>query len=115
MPINEKAGAMHPLIALKKKEIEEICRRLGVKRLEIFGSAARGADFDPEKSDVDFLVEFEPSARKPWMGEYTELQEALEALLGRKVDLISIAGLEQSRNRFRRRSIEEDRQPFYGA
>ena len=106
---------MHPLIASKKKEIAEICRRFGVKRLEVFGSAARGADFDPEKSDADFLVEFEPSARKPWMGEYIELQEALEALLGRKVDVVSLTALPEMRNRFRRRSIEQDREPLYAA
>ena len=48
---------MIALIAEKKDRIAEHCRRLNVKRLEVFGSAARG-DFDPEKSDIDFLVEF---------------------------------------------------------
>ncbi len=106
---------MHPEIVEKRKEIEAICRRHGVKRLEIFGSAARREDFDLEKSDVDFLVEFEPGAEKPWMGEYVELQEALESLLGRKVDLVSLSAFAQSRNRFKRRSIEQDRQLFYAA
>ena len=44
----------------RKEEIAGICRRHRVLRLEVFGSTARGADFDPERSDVDFLVEFEP-------------------------------------------------------
>ena len=47
---------MHSAIADKKKELAELCRRHGVVRLEVFGSAARGADFDPESSDADFLV-----------------------------------------------------------
>lgn len=106
---------MHSLIAAKRDEIAELCKRFGVRRLEVFGSAARGDDFDPETSDVDFLVEFEPSAEKPWMGEYFEFQDALESLLGCKVDLISLAALGQMRNRFRRRAIEQDRQPFYAA
>lgn len=39
-----------------------ICRRFGVRRLDVFGSASRGTDFDPEHSDVDFLVEFDGTA-----------------------------------------------------
>ncbi len=48
---------MRPEIAVRKDEITVICRRHGVARLEIFGSAARGDDFDPDNSDADFLVE----------------------------------------------------------
>ncbi len=47
---------MHPLIAGKKEENAAVCRRHRVERLEVFGSTARGTDFDPDKSDVDFLV-----------------------------------------------------------
>lgn len=43
---------MHAAIADKKDELAELCRRFGVARLEVFGSAARGADFDPETSDA---------------------------------------------------------------
>jgi len=48
---------MHPSIAAKRPKIVEICRRFHVRRLEVFGSAARGDDFDPACSDADFLVE----------------------------------------------------------
>lgn len=51
---------MHQLIACKKEEIAAICRRYGVERLEVFGSAARATDFDPDRSDADFLVVFKP-------------------------------------------------------
>lgn len=55
---------MHPLIDQKRIEIAHICQRLGIEKLEVFGSAARGADFDPVRSDADFLVEFAPAAKR---------------------------------------------------
>lgn len=64
-----------------------ICRRHGVARLEVFGSAARGNDFDPMRSDADFLVTFEPAVRNG-LGVLVELRDALEKLLGRPVDLV---------------------------
>ena len=51
---------MHAAIADKREELAELCRQYDVARLEVFGSAARGTDFDPETSDADFLVEFDP-------------------------------------------------------
>ena len=47
---------MIPLITNHPDQLAEICRRHHVKRLEVFGSAAVG-DFNPEKSDIDFLVD----------------------------------------------------------
>ena len=44
-------------IQLRREELWALCRRFHVRRLDLFGSAARG-DFDPERSDLDFLVEF---------------------------------------------------------
>ena len=70
-------------------EIADLCRRFEVARLELFGSAARG-DFDPASSDLDFFVAFLSDdwhgAADRWFG----LQEELEALLGCKVDLVSM-------------------------
>jgi uncharacterized protein len=72
----------------KREEIAELCRQFDVCRLEVFGSAAEG-DFDPERSDVDFIVEYCPDADLgPWLKRYFELQEALEGILGRSVDLV---------------------------
>ena len=104
---------MHPAIAEKLEDIRRLCEKHGVKRHEIFGSAARGDDFDPAASDVDFLVELHDWHRKPWLGEFFEFEEALAELLGRKVDLMSLGAFEQMRNRFRKRSIERDRDLFY--
>jgi predicted nucleotidyltransferase len=79
---------MLPLIQENLEQIYVLCRRHGVKRLELFGSAARG-DFDTQTSDVDFLVEFVSDdwhhAADNWFG----LSEELEKLLNRKVDLVS--------------------------
>ncbi|MCY4341147.1 MAG: nucleotidyltransferase domain-containing protein [Gammaproteobacteria bacterium] len=49
---------MHAAIAEKKEKLDELCRRHNVARLEVFGSAACGTNFDPASSDADFLVEF---------------------------------------------------------
>ena len=64
----------------------EICRRHGVRELSVFGSVLED-DFRPD-SDVDFLVVFDSDDLGPWMGRLFDLQEELERLLGRKVDLV---------------------------
>ena len=71
---------------LPKKRIAELCRKYGVTELCAFGSVLR-EDYEGE-SDVDFLVSFDSDDLGPWMARLTELQEDLEALLGRKVDLV---------------------------
>lgn len=58
---------MHPLIAAQRAEISRICRHHRIRRLEVFGSAARATDFNPATSDADFLVEFEPAPNVAWM------------------------------------------------
>jgi len=68
-------------------DIRAICAANGVRRLDLFGSGARG-DFDPARSDLDFLVEFEEA---PWKGSsnrYFNLLFGLEDLMGRRIDLV---------------------------
>lgn len=96
-----------------RQQIAELCRRYEVRRLEIFGSAARGSDFDPSKSDIDFLVEFSEE-QAPSFSEFLSLQEALGELLGRPVELMGRNTLKRSRNYIRRRSILRDTQSVYG-
>lgn len=79
---------MHQLIDQRRAEIARLCRRYGVRRLEVFGSAARGADFDPATSNADFLVDFEQGTGLSPLEQYFGLAEALRRLLGRPVDLI---------------------------
>ncbi|NOT01648.1 MAG: DNA polymerase III subunit beta [Phycisphaerales bacterium] len=79
---------MIELIKGNLDKIAALCRRFGVGRLEVFGSAAHGS-FDPIRSDVDFLVEFLPGqAMGPWLGNYFDFKAALEELLNRRVDLV---------------------------
>jgi hypothetical protein len=77
-------------IELPIDRISDICRRYGVKELSVFGSAARG-DMRPE-SDIDILVDFEPGARIGLV-RFASLSEELQGLLGRRVDLVTKAGL----------------------
>ncbi len=102
-------------LALAPEQIEAVralCSAYGVSRLELFGSAAR-EDFDPERSDVDLLVEFAPGADLgPWMGRFFDLQDRLAAVFQRKVDLVMAGGL---RNPNLIRSIDRDRRLLYVA
>jgi len=103
---------MHPAIAEKSAEIAAICERVGVRKLEVFGSAARGDDFDPVKSDADFLVEFFPSARRGWLAEYFELREQLSALLNLSVDLVEPVAVT---NPYLLEEINRDREMIFAA
>ena len=78
---------MHPAIAQHRSGIAAICQRYGIRRLEVFGSAARADDFDPDHSDADFLVEFAPDVQ-PGLDSIFGAKAALETLLGRGVDLV---------------------------
>jgi predicted nucleotidyltransferase len=68
---------MLTLLTNKLPELERLCKLHGVKRLEVVGSAAREADFDPTRSDVDFLVEFEPGRLPATLSAFFGLREAL--------------------------------------
>jgi uncharacterized protein len=78
---------MLKLLEQHREAIVAICRKHGVRKLEVFGSAARG-DFDPAASDLDFFFEFDanPAALAD---RFFGLAEDLEQLLGRTVDLVS--------------------------
>ncbi len=93
--------------------IREICRCHGVEELAIFGSALRG-DLR-SKSDVDFLVRFQPGKGRPWLAHFQALEEDLSSLLGRPVDLIDRRSVEKSRNWIRRKAILESAQVVYAA
>lgn len=64
-------------VTSKTEELQELCRRFSVKRLDLFGSAASGR-FEPAESDLDFLVEFEGTgSTKGAADRYFGLLEAL--------------------------------------
>jgi predicted nucleotidyltransferase len=102
---------MHSLIAARRAAIAEVCRRYQVRRLEVFGSAARGTDFDPERNDADFLVEFAPDALAD-LGDWFSVRTELERLLGRGIDLVEYRAV---RNPYVRADIERTRELIYAA
>jgi predicted nucleotidyltransferase len=104
---------MHTAIAEKRDSLMDLCRRYGVARLEVFGSAARGGDFDPAASDVDFLVEFRP--QRSDLASFLDFKAALETLLACPVDLVDRKEIEASRNYIRRRSILAGAESVYAA
>ena len=78
---------MIPAIEERAEELRRLCLRYGVLRLDLFGSAVTGR-YDLEKSDLDFLVEFQPSAFNAYADAYFGLLEALGRLFERPVDLV---------------------------
>ena len=103
---------MHAAIADKRDELVALCRRYRVARLEVFGSAARGTDFDPASSDADFLVEFGiHDDRKP-LQQYFGFAKALRRTLGRPVDLIEAGAI---RNPYLLAAIDKSRVLVYAA
>src|SRR5262249_16010283 len=103
---------MNPLIKSNLATLQDLCRRYGVARLELFGSAVT-AGFDPAHSDLDFLVEFLPEQPLgPWLRHYFEFQTELARLFGRPVDLVLSSAV---RNRYFRRELDRTRTVLYAA
>jgi predicted nucleotidyltransferase len=89
--------AMHPAIASKREAPVALCWRHGIARMDVFGSAARGHDFDPARSDVDLLVTFEAGRRPRALADYDGVSQAFAAAIDRPVDLIDRTVVEASR------------------
>ena len=103
---------MHAAIADKREELAELCRRYGVAKLEVFGSAARGTDFDPQTSDADFLVEFNPDSGLAPFDQFFDLAEVLCGTLDRPVDLVESGA---GHNPYLRVAIERSRELVYAS
>ena len=91
--------------------ISRLCQQFGVRRLEVFGSAATGA-FESTRSDVDFVVDFEDQQAQGLFKRYFGFKEALEGLFGRPVDLVMPDAM---KNPFFIASVNATRQPVYAA
>jgi predicted nucleotidyltransferase len=76
------------LIEKNRDRLDDLCRTYDVRRLDLIGSAIRG-DFDPEKSDLDFVVEFNNFTVENAADRFLGLLVDLEDLFERKVDLVS--------------------------
>lgn len=102
---------MHYLLDQKQKEVADLCRRAGARRLDAFGSVVR-SDFDPLHSDLDFLVEFDNAPPAAYAQAYFALKEGLEALFGRPVDLVTESSLV---NPYFRQRVTAERQLVYAS
>ena len=102
---------MIPAIGEQADELKRLCVRYGVQRLDLFGSVAKGRD-EADKSDLDFLVEFQPAALSTYADAYFGLLEALGRLFGRPVDLVVESAIW---NPYFLQSVEHTRIPFYEA
>lgn len=107
-----QSPAVPPVIEHHRERIADLCRKYRVRVLELFGSAARGGDFDPATSDFDFLVVYIDHGDFRWFEQVTGLREELEALLGRKVDVVDLAG---ARNPYFIASALRHRERVYAA
>jgi hypothetical protein len=99
-------------IEVSKDKVQDFCRKWKVTELALFGSVLR-EDFG-SNSDVDVLVSFEPAAHWSLM-DMVEMQDELEKVVGRKVDLVERRAIERSENYIRRRHILASAEPFYVA
>jgi hypothetical protein len=102
---------MIDLLETKRAEIAALCARHRVSRLAVFGSALRD-DFQPRRSDFDFLVEFSPMDPYERADAYFGLLDALRALLGSEVDLVVA---EAVKNPYIAANIEKTKQVLYAA
>lgn len=100
---------MHAIVEDQRRRLKELCDRFAVKRLELFGSAAEGR-FETEKSDLDFLVEFEPMSPGDHADAYFGLLEALQDLFGRDIDLVETQAI---RNPYLLAAVNESRTVIY--
>ncbi len=104
---------MNSIVKEKLPQLVELCKKYRVVRMYLFGSAARDTDFDPERSDFDFLVAF--SSDIPlldYADHYLELHFALDDLFGREVDLITERQLASPRFIA---NVERDKKLIYDA
>jgi uncharacterized protein len=103
---------IHPDVAQHIPEIQALCREYGVAKLEIFGSAVTD-EFDPGRSDVDFLVTYpENYDFGPWASKLLNMEEQLSRILGRDVDLVMLSAL---KNKWFRREAEKTRTVIFDA
>jgi len=103
---------MTPSVQDKQAEVVAACRRHGVERLDLFGSAV-GGGFDPTHSDLDFVVSFEQRQPPDLFDRYFGLKEDLEVLFGRSVDLVMEGALRKDPSFAE--NVREKRVPLYAA
>jgi hypothetical protein len=100
--------ALKSEVESRRAELAAICARLGVRRLELFGSGTRS----PTPRDLDFLVDLGERPPAEYAAAYFALREQLEALFARPVDLVTPPGLQ---NPYFRQRVEQEKTLLYAA
>ena len=100
---------MQKQVEEKREQIAELCRQYRVRRLALFGSALR-EDFNAQRSDLDFLVEFKPPGDDS--NAYFGMIDALERLFAPRIDLVEAGSVQ---NPYIRKAIESQQETLYAA
>ena len=95
----------------KRDVIATLCRKYGVVRMDVFGSAIRD-DFRVGESDIDLLADFGDQGPFELIDAYFGLLDELRVLLGPRVDLVMSDAI---KNRYIRAEIERTKQALYAA
>ena len=102
---------MTTIIENKKEQLVALCKKYRVSELDVFGSAATG-DFDPARSDIDFLVEFQKSVTHDRFDNFFNLLAELKQLFGRDIDLVEPGGM---KNPYLIETVNQTKRRFYVA
>ena len=100
------------LVEQNSNTLKNLCKHYNVRKLELFGSALEPVQFDNEKSDLDFLIEFLPMTPTEHSQAYFGLLEALQDLFNHPIDLVEIKAI---RNPYFIESINRNRKEIYAA
>lgn len=95
----------------KREAIAALCRKYGVVRMDVFGSAIRD-DYRGGESDVDLLADFGDQDPFQLIDAYFGLLDELRVLLGTDVDLVMSDAI---KNRYIRAEIDRTKQMLYAA
>ncbi len=102
---------MNALVESHRDALVQLCNKYCVSRLELFGSGTT-REFNPQTSDLDFLVEFGPIEGMTRADAYFNLLSDLEKLFNRHVDLVEEGAI---RNPYFRRGVDQTRELLYAA
>jgi predicted nucleotidyltransferase len=99
------------VIQQHQDRLGDLCRKYDVRRMDLIGSATRG-DFDPQRSDLDFVVEFNDFTVDNAADRFLGLMIDLEDLFARKIDLVSYKAI---RNPYFKQVVDQTRVQLYAA
>lgn len=97
------------IIELNRQNIIDICQKYKVKTLAVFGSVL--TDRFRDDSDIDFVVDFTDVDERDYADNYLEMQESLQNLFGREIDLLENKAI---RNSILLQTINDSKQVIYG-